>query len=143
MAQKRKLESLHGEIESGVRGLFRSSSIEDRESTFVAAFSPTLSSKELQGHPEFKTASHRIVAWRKRSGQQTLGTAASQIYNTGYDDDGEKYAGKRLERVLNELHVEGSVICARWSVLGVDGGASLSTEGTDFISGTVEYSWGQ
>ena len=139
MSQKRKLESLHNETEAGVRGLFRSNSIEDRESTFIAAFSPTLSSKELQRHPEFKTASHRIVAWRKKSGQQTLGTAASQIYNTGYDDDGEKYAGKRLERVLNELNVEGSVICARWSVLGVGGGANLLAESTDFVLGTVEY----
>ena len=30
------------------------------------------------------------------------------------DDDGEKYAGKRLEKVLTEMDVEGVLVCARW-----------------------------
>jgi len=33
---------------------------------------------------------------------------------TGHDDDGEQWAGKRLEKVLEELDVEGSVVVARW-----------------------------
>lgn len=97
---------------------FKSASIDDRESTFVALFSPTLSVKQLQRLPDFKKASHRMAAWRKQSTQRTLNinptSGATQIYVTGSDDDGEKYSGKRLEKVLNELNAEGAVMVARW-----------------------------
>jgi hypothetical protein len=97
---------------------FKSGTIEDRNSTFVALFSPAISAKELQRLPEFKTASHRMAAWRKPSTQRTLTvnptSPANPIYVTGSDDDGEKYGGKRLEKVLNELNVEGAVMVARW-----------------------------
>ena len=36
------------------------------------------------------------------------------VFETGYDDDGEDYAGKTLEKVLREGNVEGSVVVARW-----------------------------
>lgn len=92
---------------------FVSGTIEDRQSTFIAHFSPTTTAKSLQAAPELKTASHRIAAWRKASTQRTL-SADRQIFSTGSDDDGEKYAGKRLERVLNEQNVEGAIVVARW-----------------------------
>ncbi len=91
---------------------FKSSPIEDRSSTFIALYSPTLTAKELQAHNEFKTASHRIAAWRKPSAQQALDR--QRVFETGYDDDGERYGGKNLERVLVEMSVEGAVVVARW-----------------------------
>ncbi|KAL2430617.1 hypothetical protein ABEF95_011944 [Exophiala dermatitidis] len=120
---------------------FISSPIVDRSSTFVAHFHPhrlshrvsttttpstastslTSTVKSAQSHPSFRTADHRIVAWRRPSGQRTLTlpstsqpVSSKPIYATGSDDDGEKYAGKRLERVLADLDVEGIVVVARW-----------------------------
>ena len=92
--------------------IFRSSPIEDRSSTFVAFYSPTLAAKELQAHSEFKSASHRIAAWRKPSSQRALN--AQRLLETGHDDDGERYGGKALERVLIEMELEGAVVVARW-----------------------------
>jgi Uncharacterized protein family UPF0029 len=93
---------------------FRSSPIKDRSSTFIAVYSPTLSFKTLQATPEFKTATHRIAAWRKPSAQRSISGSQNRIYDTGHDDDGEQYGGKRLEKVLNEMDVEGAVMVARW-----------------------------
>lgn len=118
MSQKRKLADAEvSSTEAGAEAIFRSGSIEDRDSTFVTIFSPTVSSKDLQKRPEFKSAMHRMVAWRKASTQQTLGGKGRPVLITGSDDDGEKYGGKRLEKVLTELDVEGSVVCARWYVV--------------------------
>ena len=92
--------------------IFSSSPISDRSSKFIAFYSPTLSAKELQSHPEFKTATHRIAAWRTPSSQRALN--AQRLFDTGHDDDGEKYGGKALEKVLVETDVEGAVVVARW-----------------------------
>ena len=92
--------------------IFTSSPIEDRSSKFIAFYSPTLSAKELQAHSEFKSASHRIAAWRKPSSQRAL--SAQRLLDTGHYDDGEKYGGKALEKVLIETDVEGAVVVARW-----------------------------
>jgi hypothetical protein len=93
---------------------YRSESIEDQKSVFVAIFSATLSAKALQRLPDFQSATHRIAAWRKLSRQKSLFPSSKTLYDTGYDDDGEKWAGKRLEHVLEDLRVEGSVVVARW-----------------------------
>lgn len=93
--------------------VFASGAIEDRQSTFIAHYSPLASAKSLQAASDFKSASHRIAAWRKASTQRTL-SGDKHIFSTGSDDDGEKYAGKRLERVLNDLQVEGAIVVARW-----------------------------
>ena len=92
--------------------IFTSSPIEDRSSKFIAFYSPTLSAKELQAQAEVKSASHRIAAWRKLSTQRALN--AQRLLDTGHDDDGEKYGGKALEKVLVETDVEGAVVVARW-----------------------------
>jgi hypothetical protein len=127
---------VHGE-EKEEEEVFVSAPILDRSSTFVAHFHPlsagsgsqskskslTSSIKSLQAHPAFSSADHRMVAWRRPSGQRTLlgatagsgaASARNVICTTGSDDDGEKYAGKRLERVLIDLNVEGTVVVARW-----------------------------
>ena len=36
------------------------------------------------------------------------------IFDLGHDDDGEKWAGGRLQHVLNDAGVEGVVVVARW-----------------------------
>lgn len=92
--------------------VYRSEPIEDRASTFIAAYSPIISAKDLQALPDFKTATHRIAAWRTLSTQRSL--SEKPIYNTGHDDDGEQYAGKKLERILSNSSVEGAVVVARW-----------------------------
>lgn len=93
---------------------FRSAAIKDRASTFIALFSPTASAKYLQDQAEFKTATHRITAWRKPSSQRSLPGLTKCQYDTGHDDDGERWAGQRLEKILAEMNVEGAVVVARW-----------------------------
>jgi hypothetical protein len=88
--------------------------VEDQRSIFVAAFSHSLSVKALQRLPEFQTATHRIAAWRKRSRQRSLTPETKVLYDLGYDDDGEKWAGNRLQHVLEDMKVEGVVVVARW-----------------------------
>lgn len=96
----------------GTTDVFRSEPIEDRQSTFIGFFSPTLKPKELQKLTEIADADHKIVAWRRESNQQSI-TKAKQ-YVVGSDDDGEKYAGKKLEKVLDGARAEGSVLVARY-----------------------------
>jgi putative IMPACT (imprinted ancient) family translation regulator len=94
---------------------FRSGAVKDRGSTFIALFSPTAPTEDLQDQSDFKTATHRIAAWRKLSAQRALLSGPRhRLFDTGHDDDGEQYAGKRLEKVLTELNVVGAVVVARW-----------------------------
>ncbi|KAL8919739.1 MAG: hypothetical protein Q9208_006605 [Pyrenodesmia sp. 3 TL-2023] len=92
--------------------LYESSPIQDRSSRFIAYFSPQVPAKELQRHPNFSQASHRIAAWRKPSTQSSL--SSQPVFDTGYDDDGEKFGGKTLEKVLVTASVAGAVVVARW-----------------------------
>lgn len=94
--------------------VFRSASIKEQTSLFIGAFSPTLSAKALQSLPEFKTATHKIAAWRKRSRQKSLVPDTKVLYDLGHDDDGESWAGRRLQNVLTDTQVEGTVVVARW-----------------------------
>lgn len=131
--QKRRLPQ-DDEDDNDSEEVFTSAPIMDRSSTFVAHFHPlsntnttlggkplslTSTVKSFQAHPDFASADHRMVAWRRPSSQRTLAPttatgAGNTIYTTGSDDDGEKYGGKKLERVLNDLDVEGTVVVARW-----------------------------
>lgn len=116
MSRKRvRSQSPAGEPTNSTQ-LFRSAPIEDRSSTFLAVYSPTLSAKVLQGDGEFKSASHRVAAWRKPSSQGALPfhSSSQRLYDAGHDDDGEKFAGKRLEKVLQDMNAVGAVVVARW-----------------------------
>jgi hypothetical protein len=130
----------NGNEDKSANEVFISEPIRDRSSTFIAHFHPLANSqasstgqtakdksltstvKTFQTHPDFAAADHRMVAWRRPSAQRTLGLglAASSagvgktICTTGSDDDGEKYAGKRFERVLIDLDVQGTIVVARW-----------------------------
>lgn len=87
--------------------------IEDRSSTFRAFFSPTMPAKELQNLNQIKDASHRILAWRSPSSQRTL-VGNVRTLETGTDDDGERYGGRHVLKVIEEMRVEGAVVVARW-----------------------------
>ncbi|KAM3419233.1 hypothetical protein BST61_g5173 [Cercospora zeina] len=91
---------------------FRSPPIEDRRSTFIGFYSPSLKPKELQSLPELTTADHKVAGWRRESNQQSIGKA--NLYVAGSDDDGEKYAGKKIEKVMEACNATGSVVVARW-----------------------------
>jgi hypothetical protein len=103
MAQKRS----HPDSAPDIPDIFKSVQIVEQTSSFIGAFSPTLTAAALQRLPEFRTATHRIAGWRKLSRQKPL-------FDTGHDDDGESWAGGRLARVLNDTQVAGTVVVARW-----------------------------
>lgn len=111
MSLKRKHYEAGGSDED-TANVFRSQPIEDRASKFIGYFSPTLKPKDLQQLVEFESASHKILGWRRESNQQSI-TKTIQ-YVTGSDDDGEKYAGKKVEKALEALNVSGACVVARW-----------------------------
>ncbi|KAL6720349.1 hypothetical protein ACLMJK_002270 [Lecanora helva] len=92
--------------------IFKSSPIVDRSSKFIGFYSPCRSAKELQSQGEIQTAMHRMAAWRCPSNQRAL--TSQTVLDIGHDDDGEKYGGKTLEKVLSTSNIEGSVVVARW-----------------------------
>ncbi|KAF2034785.1 hypothetical protein EK21DRAFT_56218 [Setomelanomma holmii] len=94
--------------------VFKSTQIDEQTSSFIGAFSPSLSVKQLQQLPEFRPATHCMAAWRKRSRQKSLMPDSKILYDSGHDDDGEKWAGGRLQNVLNDTQAEGVVVVARW-----------------------------
>lgn len=126
MSLKRK----HPDDNDAKAEIYQSAPIEDRSSKFVAYFSPTVKPKELQGLSDIQSASHKILGWRRESNQQSI-TKATQ-YVTGSDDDGEKYGGKRIEKVLNLLRIEGACVVARWY-----GGVMLGPVRFDHIENCV------
>ncbi|KAL6709714.1 hypothetical protein ACN47E_001142 [Coniothyrium glycines] len=99
---------------SSLPQLFHSSTITHQTSSFTAVFSPTLPCTTLQALPAFNTATHKIAAWRIPSRQKSLTPSSKTLYDTGHDDDGESWAGKRLGNVLHDTQAVGSVVVARW-----------------------------
>lgn len=96
--------------------IYISESIHDRKSVFVGYYSPDLSkkSKELQQRDDVRSASHRILAWRLPSNQRTLLPNAQPVFQSGHDDDGENWAGRKIEKLLEELGISGTIMVARW-----------------------------
>lgn len=117
MSLKRRRSSSPKDIknsEDKQTDIFVSEAIEDRTSTFIAYFSPSIPPKELQKRPEIKSASHRMLAWRRRSSSQRTLAGASAPLESGHDDDGERYGGKRALSTLEGCKAEGSLVVARW-----------------------------
>lgn len=114
MASKRSHAELSQSTESSEEDVFVSEPIEDRSSTFVAYYSPTLAPKTLQKREEVKSASHRMLAWRTRSSSQRTLVGGKPSLETGCDDDGEKFGGKKVLNVLESCKAEGSLVVARW-----------------------------
>ncbi|KAF3917142.1 hypothetical protein ABW20_dc0109319 [Dactylellina cionopaga] len=113
MPPKRPLSPSSSSSKLASSPLYVSKPIDDRSSTFTAYFSPTVPQRQLQSHPDLTTASHRILAWRKPSSSQKTLTGFP-TYNSGFDDDGETYAGKKLMKLLDDYKVDGSIVVARW-----------------------------
>ena len=82
--------------------------VEDRKSRFRGYFIPLSISSQitknrmvLTGMPDLMEADHKIMAWR-------VGRT------TGWDDDGEKFAGRKLLELLVASEDEGLLCVARW-----------------------------
>ena len=126
MATKRKHEdeqsskNIDLKNESLDTTIHQSNPIHDRSSIFIGFFSVDASIADLRTHPGTKNASHKITASRRPSKQKGLvlhsatTTPARILYDTNCDDDGEKYAGKKVEKVLIEMNVRGTILVARW-----------------------------
>lgn len=109
----RSLSPIQGVSGDSDHDFWVSEPIEDRSSTFRAYFSPTMPAKKLQNLDQIKDASHRILAWRSPSSQRTL-VGNVPTLETGTDDDGERYGGRHVLKVIEEMRVEGAVVVARW-----------------------------
>ena len=112
MSQKRKRSPERTPEDDAKQTIFRSAPIEDRSSTFIGLFSPSLKPKDLQKLDEIASASHKILAWRRESNQQSI--TGGVKYITDFDDDGEKYGGKKIAKVLENMQVVGACVVARW-----------------------------
>lgn len=104
----------HSPVPSSPPEIYFSNAIQEQTSTFTAAFSPSLPAKTLQALAQFRTATHKIAAWRTPSRQKSLTPSSRTLYDLGHDDDGEKWAGTRLSNVLLSTQTTGTVVVARW-----------------------------
>jgi len=82
--------------------------LHDRKSKFVGYFIPLTTPSTVQRHkslltslPELSLADHKIMAWK-------VGQAS------GFDDDGEKWAGRKVLDLLIASEDEGVLCVARW-----------------------------
>jgi putative IMPACT (imprinted ancient) family translation regulator len=112
MPKKRKRSPERPPEDEAQDTIFRSAPIEDRSSTFLGLFSPSLKPKDLQKLEEIASASHKILAWRRESNQQFI--TGGVKYTTDFDDDGEKYGGKKISKVLENMQVVGACVVVRW-----------------------------
>ncbi|RPD57699.1 ribosomal protein S5 domain 2-like protein [Lentinus tigrinus ALCF2SS1-7] len=106
--------------------LATSQEIRDRASTFVASVFPATSLEEVRkavNHLKHVThgarpASHEIAAWRcmvLKPGKDGLGGPDDFEVISGSDDDGEKYAGGRVLKVMQaEGVIDAVVVVSRW-----------------------------
>ncbi|KNC96968.1 uncharacterized protein SPPG_07788 [Spizellomyces punctatus DAOM BR117] len=105
--------------------IFVSSSISDRKSTFVAHAAEVRSPQDLSRLTQTITsskatqnASHNIRAWRYLSlkpGKTGLEGPDDFGVVSGYDDDGEKWAGSKIAKILEQFQVvDVVVIVSRW-----------------------------
>jgi putative IMPACT (imprinted ancient) family translation regulator len=106
--------------------LFESAEIEDRDSIFVAAIYPSASPEEaknaIRHHKNIvhgpKKAAHEMAAWRYmvlKSGKSGLDGPGDFEVKGNSEDDGEKYGGNRILKVMqNHGIIDAVVIVSRW-----------------------------
>lgn len=116
MPPKRPASPAYDGADSPSSRVYISESIHDRKSVFIGYYTPNISirPKSLQLRNDTKSASHRILGWRLPSTQQTLLPNAPPVYKSGHDDDGEQWAGRRVEKSMEELNIQGTIMVARW-----------------------------
>ncbi|KAI8825105.1 ribosomal protein S5 domain 2-type protein [Fimicolochytrium jonesii] len=102
-----------------------SGKVNDRDSTFFAQAAEVTSEQDVQRvsrhittHPPAAGASHNVRAWRYlalKSGRSGLGGPDDFRAVTGWDDDGEKWAGSRVVKLLEKWQaVDVLVVVSRW-----------------------------
>lgn len=106
--------------------VFQSSEIKDRKSIFIGSVYKATSQKEVKAAVRYhrdvvhllNKASHEISAWRimdVRSGKDGLVGPDDFEVASGSDDDGEKYGGSKILRVMQRHAVlDAVVIVSRW-----------------------------
>ncbi|KAI0079229.1 ribosomal protein S5 domain 2-like protein [Panus rudis PR-1116 ss-1] len=106
--------------------LFTSQDIRDRGSTFTAhifrSSSPIEAQKAISHLKNVihasRPATHEIAAWRcmaLKAGKTGLGGPDDFELVQGYDDDGEKYAGSKVLKIMQaERVIDAVVVVSRW-----------------------------
>jgi len=106
--------------------LFESAEIQDRDSVFVAsiypATTPDEARKAINHHKNTvhgpRKAAHEMAAWRYmalKTGKSGLGGPSDFEVKGNSDDDGEKYGGNRILKVMqNQGIIDAVVIVSRW-----------------------------
>ncbi|KAG5342609.1 Protein IMPACT-A [Termitomyces sp. T112] len=103
-----------------------SQEIRDRGSTFIANLFPAASPSEVRARIAYlkdvlhkgKPATHEIAAWRcmvPKPGRNGLGGPDDFELNVGNIDDGEKWAGARVQKIMESYAIiDAVVIVSRW-----------------------------
>ncbi|KAF9071645.1 ribosomal protein S5 domain 2-like protein [Rhodocollybia butyracea] len=103
-----------------------SQEIRDRSSTFVATIFPIRGPEEAKSHTEYlrkvlhstRPATHEVSAYRcmcLKPGKTGLGGPDDFELKTGYDDDGEQWAGIKILKTMEAQAVlDAVVVCSRW-----------------------------
>ncbi|KAJ4497224.1 ribosomal protein S5 domain 2-like protein [Lentinula lateritia] len=107
-----------------------SQEIRDRSSTFVATIFSAATPEEARSHVQYlrkvlhasRPATHEISAYRcMMLKPDKTGLAGPDDFElkTGYEDDGEQWAGIKVLKVMESLAVlDAVVICSRWYLYG-------------------------
>ncbi|EXJ86092.1 hypothetical protein A1O1_06461 [Capronia coronata CBS 617.96] len=93
---------------SGQRTLMLGGTASTQTSTSTSSSAPTSISTNTFSRPPTESGTTRSTT------TSTGYNGNRVIYTVGSDDDDEKYSGKRLERVLIDMDVEGVIVVARW-----------------------------
>ncbi|KAG6878183.1 hypothetical protein C0993_010944 [Termitomyces sp. T159_Od127] len=109
-----------------VQPLVTSQEVRDRGSTFIANLFPAISPCDVRARIAYlkdvlhkkRPATHDIAAWRcmvLKPGHNGLGGPDDFELNVGYMDDGEKWAGIRVQKVMESYAIiDAVVIVSRW-----------------------------
>ncbi|KAG6879915.1 hypothetical protein C0992_009579 [Termitomyces sp. T32_za158] len=109
-----------------VQPLATSQEVRDRGSTFIANLFPATSSSDVRARVAYlkdvlhkaKPATHDIAAWRcmvLKPDHNGLGGPDDFELNVGNLDDGEKWAGIRVQKVMESYAImDAVVIVSRW-----------------------------
>lgn len=111
-----------------VQPMITSQEVRDRGSTFIANLFPATSLSDVRARIAYlrdvlhkaKPATHDIAAWRcmvLKPGHNGLGGPDDFELNVGNMDDGEKWAGIRVQKVMESYAIiDAVVIVSRWCV---------------------------
>ncbi|KAG6857200.1 hypothetical protein H0H87_008266 [Tephrocybe sp. NHM501043] len=132
-----------------VSPLVTSQEVRDRGSIFIANLFPATSPNEARTRiahlknvmHNSKPATHEIAAWRcmvLKPGHSGFGGPNDFELNAEYSDDGEKWAGAKIQKVM-ELYaiIDAVVIVSRWCVFYYLGTITLTLRLRDRYGGTM------